>query len=175
MRIFAKALTVVFGSLLIASTASAELFSVSLGIPVSHTFSEEGLESDGTSGVFAAVKLPILVGLGVENYSTDIKGQSQDVKLNTTMYDVFYLLPIPIINFTLGVGLGNTEFDCSNCPSTYDTGTATQWYGSLGFPFLGIADLHVSYRSVSSKIKDNSGAETDVSGTVTGIGVSVGF
>lgn len=174
MRIFAKALTVVFGSLLIASTASAELFSVSLGIPVSHTFSEEGVESDGTSGVFAAVKLPILVGLGVENYSTDIKGQ--DTKLNTTMYDVFYLLPIPIINFTLGVGLGNTELDCAGCSSTYDTGTATQWYGSLGFPFLGIADLHVSYRSVSSKIKNTTdGTETDVSGTVTGIGVSVGF
>ncbi len=173
MRTLAKALTVVFGSLLIASTASAELFSVSVGIPVSHTFSDDAVESDGTSGVFAAVKLPILVGLGVENYSTDIKGQ--DTKLNTTMYDVFYLLPIPIINFTLGVGMGTTELDCATCSAQYDTGTATQWYGSLGFPFLGIADLHVSYRSVSSKIEDSSGNKTDVSGNVTGIGVSVGF
>ena len=167
-------------SLLIYSTPSfAELFSVSAGVPFSHSFANTKVESDGVSGFFLAAKLPIMVGVGIESYKTKIKGTTQ--KLATSMYDIFYQLPIPIVNLTLGLGMGSTELQCGSC-STYNKGGATQWYTSVGIPIFPIFDVHLSLRRVSSKIKTNAasggtpkGTEYDVGGTVAGIGIAFGF
>ena len=167
-------------SLLIYSTPSfAELFSVSAGVPFSHSFANTEVESDGVSGFFLAAKLPIMVGVGIESYKTKIKGTTQ--KLATSMYDIFYQLPIPIVNLTLGLGMGSTELQCVGC-TIYDKGSATQWYTSVGIPFLPFFDVHLSLRRVSSKIKTNAasggtpkGTEYDVGGTVAGIGIAFGF
>ena len=167
-------------SLLIYSTPSfAELFSVSAGVPFSHSFANTEVESDGVSGFFLAAKLPIMVGVGIESYKTKIKGTTQ--KLATSMYDIFYQLPIPIVNLTLGLGMGSTELQCVGC-SIYDKGSATQWYTSVGIPFLPFFDVHLSLRRVSSKIKTNAasggtpkGTEYNVGGTVAGIGIAFGF
>ena len=167
-------------SLLIYSTPSfAELFSVSAGVPFSHSFANTKVESDGVSGFFLAAKLPIMVGVGIESYKTKIKGTTQ--KLATSMYDIFYQLPIPIVNLTLGLGMGSTELQCGGC-SIYDKGSATQWYTSVGIPIFPFFDVHLSLRRVSSKIKTNAasvgtpkGTEYDVGGTVAGIGIAFGF
>ncbi len=167
-------------SLLIYSTPSfAELFSVSAGVPFSHSFANTKVESDGVSGFFLAAKLPIMVGVGIESYKTKIKGTTQ--KLATSMYDIFYQLPIPIVNLTLGLGMGSTELQCVGC-TIYDKGSAFQWYTSVGIPFLPFFDVHLSLRRVSSKIKTNAasggtpkGTEYDLGGTVAGIGVAFGF
>jgi len=167
-------------SLLIYSTPSfAELFSVSAGVPFSHSFANTKVESDGVSGFFLAAKLPIMVGVGIESYQTKIKGTTQ--KLATSMYDIFYQLPIPIVNLTLGLGTGSTELQCVGC-TIYDKGSAFQWYTSVGIPFLPFFDVHLSLRRVSSKIKTNAasegtpkGTEYNVGGTVAGIGVAFGF
>ncbi len=168
-------------SFLIYSTpAFAELFSVSAGVPFSHSFANTEVESDGVSGFFLAAKLPIMVGVGIESYKTKIKGTTQ--KLATSMYDIFYQLPIPIVNLTLGLGMGSTELQCVGCSTTFDKGTATQWYTSVGIPFLPFFDVHLSLRRVSSKIKTNAasegtpkGTEYDLGGTVAGIGIAFGF
>ena len=165
---------------LIYSTPSfAELFSVSAGVPFSHSFANTEVESDGVSGFFLAAKLPIMVGVGIESYKTKIKGTTQ--KLATSMYDIFYQLPIPIVNLTLGLGMGSTELQCGSC-STFDKGSATQWYTSVGIPILPFFDAHLSLRRVSSKIKTNAasedtpkGTELDFGGTVAGIGIAFGF
>ena len=167
-------------SLLIYSTPSfAELFSVSAGVPFSHSFANTKVESDGVSGFFLAAKLPIMVGVGIESYQTKIKGTTQ--KLATSMYDIFYQLPIPIVNLTLGLGMGSTELQCVGC-TIYDKGSAFQWYTSVGIPFLPFFDVHLSLRRVSSKIKTNAasegtpkGTEYDLGGTVAGIGIAFGF
>ncbi len=165
-------------SLLIYSTPSfAELFSVSAGVPFSHSFADTKVaESDGVGGVFLAAKLPIMVGVGIESYKTKIKGKTQI--LATSMYDIFYQLPIPIVNLTLGLGMGSTELQCVGCSTTFDKGTATQWYTSVGIPFLPFFDVHLSLRRVSSKIKKTAasgGTELDFGGTVAGIGIAFGF
>ena len=163
-------------SLVLCSTpAFAELFSVSAGVPFSHSFANSKVESDGVSGFFLAAKLPIMVGVGIESYKTKIKGTTQ--KLATSMYDIFYQLPIPIVNLTLGLGMGSTELQCGSC-STFDKGSATQWYTSVGIPILPFFDAHLSLRRVSSKIKTNADSgdtEYDVGGTVAGIGIAFGF
>jgi len=167
-------------SFLLSSTpAFAELFSVSAGVPFSHSFANTEVESDGVSGFFLAAKLPIMVGVGIESYKTKIKGTTQ--KLATSMYDIFYQLPIPIVNLTLGLGTGSTELQCVGC-TIYDKGSAFQWYTSVGIPFLPFFDVHLSLRRVSSKIKTNAasegtpkGTEYNVGGTVAGIGIAFGF
>ena len=167
-------------SLLLCSTSAfAELFSVSAGVPFSHSFADTKVESDGVSGFFLAAKLPIMVGVGIESYKTKLKNST--TILATSMYDIFYQLPIPIVNLTLGLGMGSTELQCGSC-STFDKGSATQWYTSVGIPFLPFFDVHLSLRRVSSKIKTNAasggtpkGTEYDVGGTVAGIGIAFGF
>jgi hypothetical protein len=165
---------------LCSTSALAELFSVSAGVPFSHSFANtKDFESDGVSGFFFAAKLPIMVGVGIESYKTKIKGTTQ--KLATSMYDIFYQLPTPIVNLTLGLGMGSTKLQCGSC-SIYDKGSAAQWYTSVGIPFLPFFDVHLSLRRVSSKIKTNAasggtpkGTEYDVGGTVAGIGIAFGF
>ena len=167
-------------SLLLFSSPAYALFTLSAGVPFSHSFNDTNVaESDGTSGVFLAAKLPIMVGVGLDMYDTKLKDSTK--KLRTAMYDIFYQLPIPIVNLTLGLGLGSTELKCESC-SIYDKGTATQWYTSVGIPFLPFFDVHLSLRRVSSKIKTNAasgvtpkGTEYDLGGTVAGIGIAFGF
>ena len=141
-------------------------------MPLSHTFSDADVESDGVSGTFIQVGVPMLPGLGLDSYKTKIKDST--LELATMIYNLYYQLPIPIINLTLGVGTGSTELQCAAC-SVFDKGTASQWYASLGMPIIPLFDLHLSYRSVSSKIKDTSGGETDVGGNVTGVGIGFNF
>ena len=168
-------------SLLLSNTpAFAELFSVSAGVPFSHSFvNTEFAESDGVSGFFLAAKLPIMVGLGIESYKTKIKDTTST--LATSMYDIFYQLPFPIVNLTIGLGTGSTELQCGSC-SIYDNGGATQWYTSVGIPIFPFFDVHLSLRRVSSKLKTNAasgdipkGTEYNVGGTVAGIGTAFGF
>jgi hypothetical protein len=168
-------------SLLFFSSPAYALFTLSAGVPFSHSFNDTNVaESDGTSGVFLAAKLPIMVGVGLDMYDTKLKDST--TKFRTAMYNIFYQLPIPIVNLTLGLGLGSTELKCKECSLYYDKGIATQWYTSVGIPILPFFDTHLSLRRVSTKIKTKAaigsnpkGTEHDLGGTVAGIGIAFGF
>ena len=159
--------------LLLYSTQAFALINFSLGVPLSHSFSDSNVESDGVSGTFIQVGVPLLPGIGMDSYKTKIKDSTAE--LATMIYNLYYILPIPIINLTLGAGVGNTELQCPGC-SGYDKGTANQWYASLGMPILPLFDLHLSYRSVSTKIKSKSGGdELDLGGSLMGLGIGFNF
>ena len=92
-------------SIIFFSTQAFALVNFSVGVPLSHTFTgkyNDGTEvkSDGVSGTFVQIGVPILPGIGLDNYKTTIKNQysSTVIELETTMYNLYYLLPIPIIN-----------------------------------------------------------------------------
>ncbi|MBU2513602.1 hypothetical protein KJ966_19850 [bacterium] len=152
----------------LSSNAYAEFFSVSIGLPVAQTFSNEwaatngAVESDGISGAMVHVKFPIMVGLGFESYVSKIKSYDEDIfddlKLTTNMVDFFWLTSIPIVNFTIGAGLGQSTFDCefatgSSCSDHYDpNGLTWQWYAQLGFTFFPFLDAHLSYQNVSATV-----------------------
>mgnify|MGYP000445145850 FL=1 len=167
-------------SLLLYSTPSFALLSFSVGMPLSHTITAgkwsdgDELKSDGVSGIFIQVGVPVLPGIGMDSYKTKIKSDAL-LELETVIYNLYYLLPIPIINLTIGVGTGSTTFKCSGCDAYFDKGSASQWYASLGMPIIPLFDLHLSYRSVSSKIKIKSGPEHDLSGNVMGLGIGFNF
>ena len=136
------------------------------------------VKSDGVSGYFIQVGVPILPGIGMDSYKTKLKDWSDPTDLETSIYNLYYLLPIPVINITLGAGVGSTELKCPSCAAWFDKSSATQVYASLGFPIIPLFDLHLSYRSVSSKIKikdSAGGGEHDMGGNVMGLGIGVNF
>ena len=167
-------------SLLLYSTPSFALLNFSVGVPLTHTITgkySDGTEikSEGVSGTFIQVGVPMLPGIGMDSYKTKIESDDP-FELETMIYNLYYLLPIPIINLTLGVGTGSTTFKCSGCDAYFDKGSASQWYASFGMPIIPLFDLHLSYRSVSSKIKTKSGSiEHDLSGNIMGLGIGFNF
>ena len=171
-------------SLLLYSTQAFALLNFSVGVPLSHTFTGKfsdgtAIESDGVSGYFIQIGVPMLPGIGMDSYKAQVKCPTCDnpFYVSTTMYNLYYLLPIPIINLTLGVGTGKSQFEFLGLKG--DDGTATQWYTSLGIPILPLFDLHLSYRSISSKIESTSGNDKgkkdDVGGNVMGLGIGFNF
>ena len=167
-------------SLLLYSTPSFALLNFSVGVPLSHSFADTKVaESEGVSGYFIQIGVPMLPGLGMDSYETKLKctGCSKVPKLSTSMYNLYYLLPIPIINLTIGLGTGKTEYSYGGV--AIDDGAATQWYTSFGIPIIPLFDLHLSYRSISSKIESTSGNDKgtkyDYGGSVMGLGIGFNF
>ena len=167
-------------SLLLYSTPSFALLNFSVGVPLSHSFADTKVaESEGVSGYFIQIGVPMLPGLGMDSYETKLKctGCSKVSKISTSMYNLYYLLPIPIINLTIGLGTGKTEYSYGGV--AIDDGAATQWYTSFGIPIIPLFDLHLSYRSISSKIEwttgDDKGTKSDFGGSVMGLGIGFNF
>ena len=168
-------------SLLLYSTPSFA-FSISLGMPMGHTVTGktngEAVHPagyDAPSGFLIGVQLPFAMGLGIDSYKTKLK--ETEVKLATDMYNIFYQLPIPVINLIFGLGFGNQALECTTCADDYDKGSATQWYTSIGFPILPLFDIHLSYRSITSKniTRKSNDYKFDFSGSVTGVGFAFNF
>ena len=168
-------------SLLLYSTPSFAI-SLSVGVPIGASIKNDaGSEvADGASGYFLGVQLPFGLGLGMDSHKTKFKDDST-LKVATSMYNLYYQLPVPVVSLILGLGTGNSNYDCPDsgggtCAEQYDKGAATQWYTSIGFPIIPFFDIHLSYRSITSKnIKDPNGSKYDVSGTITGIGLAFNF
>ncbi len=167
-------------SLLLYSTQAFALFNLSFGVPLSHSFSDSNVaESDGVSGYFIQVGVPLLPGLGMDSYETKLKcaGCDKEAKISTSMYNLYYQLPIPIVNLTLGIGAGKTQQLWGGV--ALDDGAATQFYANVGIPIIPLFDIHLSYRSISSKIEstsgDNKGTEYDFGGSVMGLGLGFNF
>ncbi len=166
-------------SLLLYSTPSFALLNFSVGVPLSHTFTGKwsggtAIESEGVSGYFIQIGVPMLPGLGMDSYETKLKCEGCDEvpKISTTMYNLYYLLPIPIVNLTIGVGTGKIQHSYGGVAG--DDGAATQWYTSFGMPIIPLFDLHLSYRSISSKLVSTS-AEYDLGGNIMGLGIGFNF
>ena len=168
-------------SLLLYSAQAFALLSVSVGVPLGYSFTD-GDSNSNTEGYFLGVQLPFALGLGMDSHK--VKGDKpQELVLDTNMYNLFYQLPIPVINLILGVGTGNQEYKCDNwgdgtsCSDALDKGSATQFYTSVGLPILPLFDFHISYRMITSKnIKVKAtGQKFEMSGSVTGIGFAFNF
>ena len=163
-------------SLLLYSTPSFALLSVSVGVPVDYS------GNSNTEGYFLGVQLPFALGLGMDSHKS--KGDPpQETVLETNMYNLFYQLPIPVINLILGVGTGSQEYKCNDvgngksCSDAFDKGSATQFYTSLGIPIMPLFDFHISYRMITSKNIKWKGTENklDTSGSLLGAGFAFNF
>ena len=179
-------------SLLLYSTPSFAI-SLSVGVPIAASFTAkkdngDAYKADGSSGYFLGVQLPFGLGLGMDSHSTKIKDDSDKYKIAHTMYNLYYQLPVPVVSLILGLGTGNSNYDCpdagfggadkgKSCADMWDKGSATQWYTSVGFPIIPFFDIHLSYRSITSKNVKAKGGDTkqDLGGTITGVGIAFNF
>ena len=162
-------LAVLAASSLLLYSIPSFAFSLSVGIPMSQTITGKqagksyGNAPDKTSGYFLGVSF-LSFGLGIDSYTTKFKtgdcngcwGTSTDAGLKTNMTNLFYQLPVPIVNLIIGLGTGTQEYDCKTedgkgCSGYYDKGSASQWYTSIGMPIIPFFDIHLSYRSITSK------------------------
>ena len=177
--------------LLSSSSIFAGPLTISLGIPQEQTFTDKNesgskIETDGSSGYFLGIKFPIGFGLGIDSYKTKFKGDTS--KIVTIMYNIFYQFPIPVINLTIGLGSGKTKLDCSACAEDYTdpesggktgykAGEASPWYTNFRIQLTQLIDIHISYRSITSKKIEQvySGAKVNYSGNVTGVGLALKF
>ena len=174
-------------SLLLYSTPSFAIVSVSVGMPMSQAITD-GNAPDKTGGYFLGVSF-LSIGLGIDSYTTkfktgDCKGcweAEVDAGLKTNMTNIFYQLPVPVVNLIIGLGTGTTEYvgtsEGRDFSVFFDKGSATQWYTSIGFPILPLFDIHLSYRSITAKniTGKSDGVKYDNSGSVTGIGLAFNF
>ena len=184
-------------SLLLYSTPSFA-FSLSVGVPVGSKITAgvdpwgHKNEADGTSGYFLGVQLPFGLGLGMDSHKTKLK-DTTDNNLETSMYNLYYQLPVPVVSLIVGLGTGKQTLECSTCAEGtmysykedgtdytenigYKPGSVTQWYTSIGFPIIPFFDIHLSYRSITSKNIEYGGAtKLDFSSTITGIGLAFNF
>ena len=178
-----KRLLFVFAGLLtfgFSSPAQAEFLSVSADLPIGHSFRNSSINADGTSGFGLQVKFPFLVGVGLEQYDTKLKGSTHHVL--TDLYDVFYQLPIPVINITVGVGYGKTQLQCDACTgiTTYKDANTSTNFVQLGWPILPLIDLHVGLHNTYGTIESTDVAtgtitKSDIGGAVSSLGLSIGF
>jgi len=183
-----KKITIIIAALMflggISNTLYAEFLSLSVGVPVQHTFDDaefpdgDKIEADGVSGLLIHASIPLFPGLGYEKYETGFK-DSSDIKLVTEMYDIFYLFPIPVINFTAGLGMGKAKVDCDNCADYFESefGNTSQYYLQLGVPILPLFDIHLSYHALTTKIKGKIAGmkDVDLSGKLIALGVQFTF
>ena len=161
-------------SLLLYSTPSFALLSVSVGVPLSLEC-ETKCELDSLSGYFLGVQLPFALGLGMDSIKYKPKASTMSGVLD--LYNIFYQLPIPVINLIFGLGVGSVSEE-GDGSEDWEDGTANQWYTSIGFPIMPLFDFHVSYRSITTKdaTYKPSGAKMESStATVMGAGFSIGF
>jgi len=177
--------------LLCSSPIFASPLTISLGIPQQHTFTEKNeagnkIEADEPSGYFLGIKFPVGFGLGIDSYKTKFKGDTS--KITTFMYNIYYQFPIPVLNIVIGLGSGKMKLDCSTCAEDYTdpesgkktgykAGESSQWYASFGIQLTQLIDIHMSYRSVTSKKIEQvyRGTKENYSGTVRGIGLAFNF
>ncbi len=168
------------------TNAFAEFFSVSAGIPLIHNLNANDLdlEAESVSGAFVHVKFPIMVGVGLETYVTTLKEMDgyENQILKTTLFDIFYLAPVPTINFTIGLGGGTFIYECDldngdKCSDYFDTALGYQWWAQLGFPFFPFLDIHVSYHNVAAiaEAKESGVDNVDLGGSVLALGASFIF
>ncbi|MCH8077823.1 MAG: hypothetical protein IIC64_18600 [SAR324 cluster bacterium] len=138
-------------------------------IPVQFKFTKDcsGDCTFSPSGLKVGVVLPSNIGIGVESYS--IHDDATTIKFE--FLDISYLLPIPIVNITIGIGGGKVNFGSGSFDKS---GNATQFWISAGFPIIPLFDLHVGFHKVDSSIHEDD-ITLEFNGNMISVGAMFNF
>ena len=155
-------------------STSQALISISADAPVSYSMSHPAFGDVSTTGIIVGFSVPILPGFGYEKLNMTGKVHGIKFRNNITMYDLFYGLPVPVVNIRLGVGLGKGEME-DNLGTQYNPATYYQYYGSLGYPVFGILDLHLGYHVVAGHVTIAGGGDEDLDAKMVTLGAMLAF
>jgi hypothetical protein len=164
---------------LMATFVAADI-RVGVELPLSYNFksADDGssLDADGMpSGIILLAQLPFFSGgAGLESYEMKLD-QTGNHSISLLMADVFYILPIPVVNISLGAGYGTVEAKGDNA-SYYQKTNCSQYFLRMSVPIGSLFELIGSYHNVFARVaKKNSDQLLEVGGTLTTIGVAIGF
>jgi len=173
-----KTLTVGIAALALLLTAGlaprAQAVYFSVDVPVAAHFEVEDFSADLDSLSGYKLGLGNLIGwfgVGYESYKGDFKPSqfSEAVELDYTFTNLLLDLPIPLMNLTLGYGVG--EIVAEDGKPSWD---ATQQFINLGIPIGAVFDVHLGYHVISGD-SNNKPDTGDAKATTTTVGVRVGF
>ena len=156
-----------------AKPALADVFSVTADIPLLYSPSGD-LDSSGVSGFLVGLSTPFLVGLGYESYDVEA---DNNASLSVNIVDVFVNLPVPLVNISLGYGIGAGDLSSGSGGAEYDTAVMNQFFARVGYPILVLFDVHVGYHYVLGTAEAKTSGVDDVvlDGSMLTIGAKVGF
>lgn len=184
--------TSIFGLLFFATTAQAGVW-VGATLPIAYdigdrtngVYSIDGAGSGKAQGYVLTMDLPMLPAIGYEKYQVELQGAVDSLEdpnlMHVQMYDLLFNFSGKDVLFFLGIGQGQTYFECmaASCQNVeFLGGKATQVFMDIGVPFAGSSDFHISLRKVKSKITITDGTTTDeldLSGTMMAFGIRIGF
>ena len=153
---------------------------VGVELPLSYSFKEaddgSSLDADGMpSGFILLAQLPFISGgAGLESYEIKLD-QTGNHNISLLMADVFYILPVPVVDISLGFGYGTVEVKGDNA-SYYQKTNCSQYFLRIGVPIGPLFELIGSYHNVFARVaKKNSDTLLEAGGTLTTVGVAIGF
>ena len=162
------------------STVSAVDWIVGVEFPLTYVFLEaddgSALKADGApSGfLFSAQLAESKLGVVLENYEIFLK-KSGENRISRQLIDLYYTVPISSLRIRLGMGYGYSTVE-GTYADDYTQSPASQYMIQLGFVFTAAIEVHWSYRLIQSQIElKNSPELLETGGTMTSLGVSVGF
>ena len=175
----------------VAAAPAAHALSISADVPLAYTFDEGDIDDGTVSGFRVGVGFGLL-GVGYNSYeATGDLGLEDDIVVKYQMLDVFFELPIPIVNIVVGAGAGTAEADDltnvtiegANTNVTFDSATATMVFASVGFPILPLFDIHLGYHVIRAEtdLEGKSGGvvtfkdSIDLGGSLISVGARLGF
>lgn len=149
---------------------SAHAIGIYADIPFYYEFSDCTTDCSYTpSGLKSGVILPGNTGLGIEVYTISVTGGTE---ISFNMLDLSYLLPIPAVNLTLGIGAGTVTLDTG---PTADTGFTWQYWASLGMTIAAVLDIHLGYHFIDASVDLTGGGSADLSGSMISVGAMINF
>lgn len=160
--------------------ASAQvLFSIAADIPVSYSFSNSDLSDESASGLLTKVTLPFGIGFGLETYEVtgNFQSTTTNFEFDVAMIDIFYGLPVPVLNVQVGFGLGVAKFETKTGVTTteYDDPFLWQVFVSVGYPFAGIFDVHVGFYRIRGEAEASGLAKVSLDSNMFTLGARIGF
>ena len=93
------------------------------------------------------VTLPLGFGFGFESYEVTGKytPTSSNFEFDVAMIDIFIGLPVPVLNVQVGFGVWIAKFGLVGTSLDVDDPMLTEVFGSGGYPFACIFDVHLGY------------------------------
>lgn len=161
-----------------APPAQADFFAVGYDLPVSVTV--DGEAGEDISGYKLTLATPIAVGLAFESYAATFAGDNSSTRIEFSFYELFWDLPVPLINVQIGGGVGTARPEITEpkgFDKVYDDAAMTQYYVSLGLPIAVLFDVHVGYHVFAGTAESDNALieDLDVNGNMISVGAKIGF
>ena len=180
----ALAVTGVFLGVLLSSAPARALISVTGDIPLAYGIKESTLAGDEKiTGLKLGVSLPVFVGMAVEKYA--LKGTASaahpngfagmSYQLDLSMYDLYFDLPVPVVNLGFGFGLGRGHLSFDDGAYRYKVARMSQSFITLGYPLLRFFDIHLGYHMIRGTASQSNLKDLEVGGTMYTLGARFGF